>query len=508
MKLQLASIFGEHMILQRHKPIHIFGRSAQNDQITVRLADMEKSVSCKDGEWEVTFDALEAAEKISLCVSSLLTDEKICFDDVAVGEVWLGGGQSNMEFLMRYDVELERTLKLDDDPLLRCYTAPQTAFIGSAEIDPFGLQGFWRRFTREEDRKNFSAVGAYMGMCLREKLHVPVGIISCNWGGSPACAWTAREDIENTPELRPILNWEENYMKEVDWPRYIPASEKRIIQSQEQLDFNERFMMGEDMSEFFKNFDPSLLPKVDFAPFNLGPRCVVRPAGLYENMLCKIAPYGIAGFMWYQGEDDDAREFQDFYDVSMATLIQSWRKLWKQDLPFYQIELAPFRGIGPTGAKKYDLMRHKQAKAASLLNDVYDICILDAGEEFNIHPRHKRIVGERLARSVLKHSYGDDSYIGESPRAVAVEKEGGEIIILFSNAGKGLEAKGDLKKYLLVKDNDVCLDYEYRLNNNRLILNGDFENKTLRTEYCEMNYCEAVLYNSDGEPAYGFTMEV
>ena len=508
MKLKVASIFTEYMVLQRNKPITIWGRSAKDDTIEVKLADKQKTTIAEDGQWSITFDPLEACDEISLSVHSSITGENISFNHIAVGDVFLAGGQSNMEFLMKYDIDFEETAKTENDALLRCYTAPQSAFIGAEEIDPYGNSGFWRRWILKEERQYFTAVATYMGMKLREKLNIPIGIISCNWGGSPACAWTAREDLENTAELKPILDWEEKFLKETDWPRYIPASEKRIIQTKEEIAFNDRFMMGEDMSEFIKNFDPSVLPKVDFAPFNLGPRCVVRPSGLYENMLCKIAPYGIKAFLWYQGEDDDARDFVDFYDVSMITLIKSWRKLWKEDLPFYQIELAPFRGIGPTAAKRYPVMRHQQAKAAASLNDVYDLCILDAGEEYNIHPRHKKIVGERLSRSVLKHSYGFDEYIGDSPRALSFDKQGDTITILFSHTGKGLECKGDLKKYLLVTHQGKELDYTAEIKNNRLILKGPFHDKTVRIEFCESNYCVDPLFNSDNDPVFAFTAEV
>ena len=424
MKLQPAMIFGEHMVLQRGKQIRVWGRSCDEDRVTVKLHEQVKTVYCRAGEWCAVFEPEEANEKTSLEISSSLTGERICFEDVAIGEVWRGGGQSNMEFLMKYDYDFEETRRGRRDPLLRQFTYPQAAYAGFLELDPCKDTGFWRVWDREEDRKFFSAVPAYMGMILREKLDVPVGIISCNWGGSPASAWTPKEVLEADPVFEPILSFHEKAAAEIDYPKYYQASDVRQpLPTSEQIAFNDRFMMGEDMSEFFKNFDPSKLPKMDFGPFMPGPRSTIRPGGLYENMLCKVAPYALRGFLWYQGEDDDARDWVDFYDSSMVALINSWRKLWKEELPFYQIELAPFRGVGMTAAKRYHIMRQKQAHAAELLKGVYDVCILDAGEEFNIHPRHKKMVGERLAHIVLKHSYGDDSLTADAlPIASAAGK--------------------------------------------------------------------------------------
>ena len=146
--------------------------------------------------------------------------------------------------------------------------------------------------------------------------------------------------------------------------------------------------------------------------------------------------------------------------------------------------------------------------ASKALPEVFEVCILDAGEEYNIHPRHKKIVGERLSRSVLKHSYGFDEYIGDSPRALSFDKQGDTITILFSHTGKGLECKGDLKKYLLVTHQGKELDYTAEIKNNRLILKGPFHDKTVRIEFCESNYCVDPLFNSDNDPVFAFTAEV
>lgn len=509
MKLQPALIFGEHMVLQRGKEIRIWGRSCDEDRVTVKLHDQVKTAYCRHGDWSVVFEPEEANEKTVLEISSSLTGEKICFEDVAIGEVWLGGGQSNMEFLMKYDYDFEETKRTRKDPLLRQFTYPQAAYAGFMELDPCKDTGFWRIWDREEDRKFFSAVPTYMGMVLREKLNVPVGIISCNWGGSPASAWTPKEVLKADPVFAPILAFHENASKDIDYPKYYAASDVRQpLPSKQQQDFNDRFMMGEDMSEFFKNFDPSKLPKMDFGPFMPGPRSTIRPGGLYENMLCKVAPYALRGFLWYQGEDDDARDWVDFYDSSMVALINSWRELWKEELPFYQIELAPFRGIGMTAAKRYHVMREKQAKAAASLKDVYDVCILDAGEEFNIHPRHKKMVGERLSHIVLKHSYGDESVTADCPRFVYCKRGKEEIVLQFTDVAQGLFVTSDLKPCLTVTSDHKVLDYEYECEGDSLILKGNFEGKDLKIDFLQMNYCIDPLYNSEGSPAYGFSVEV
>ncbi|MBO7676400.1 MAG: hypothetical protein J6S49_02680 [Erysipelotrichaceae bacterium] len=508
MKLQPALIFGEGMVLQRDKEIKIWGTSINNDTVTVRLNDQCVSTVAEKGNWSITLNPEKACNKTSLEISSSRSGEKIVFNDVAIGEVWLAGGQSNMEFLMKYDIDYPETSKNEDDELLRCFTYPQTNFPGNMEINDFPEAGFWRKWIKEEDRRYFSAVAAYMGMVLRKKLDVPVGIISCNWGGTPVAAWTSREDLEKVEKLKPILDWHKQALDSTDWRKYITASEvKTPDPTPEQQAFNDKFMMGEFGKEFFENFDPSTMPVLDYAPYAPGPRSVVRPAGLYENMLNKVAPYAIRGFIWYQGEDDDARDWVDFYDVSMITMIKSWRKLWNEELPFYQIELAPFGGIGATAAKRYNDLRHKQEKAAAALPDVYDVCILDAGEEYNIHPRHKKIVGERLARIVMKHTYGDRSLVADCPRIIRAERK--ECIeISFDNTADGLIIKGDLNDDLKVSYDGKPLEFKAEVDKDKLIISTDMSKEKIKVEYCEANYCIASLYNTEGNPVYGFTCEV
>ena len=509
MKLNPASLFGEHMILQRDSDIKIWGTGAENDTVTVELNDQKVSAPVINGEWIVTLKPEQACFRTAISISSLITEETITFHDVAIGEVWLATGQSNMEFLMKYDYDLPQTKELPDDEYLRCYTTPQSAYLGFLELDSKPAQGFWRKWTSYDNRINFSAVAAYMGMILRKKLNVPVGIISCNWGGTPVAAWTAMEDLKANPALQPILKWHQDACDSTDWEKYMTASNVRPAPiSPQQQRFNDRFMMGEDMSEFFKNFDPSKLPKVDYAPYNPGPRSIVRPAGLYENMLKKTAPYAIKGVIWYQGEDDDARDWVDFYDESMKTMVASWRKLWGWQFPFFQVELAPFRGVGITGAKKYDVLRHKQHKAADETADMYDVCILDAGEEFNIHPRHKKIVGERLGRMVMKHVYGDDSLTADCPIATKAIRVGNTVCISFENAAEGLTVKGDLKQQLKLYVNGQETDYQYSVEADKLILTGEFDKQLVTVKYCEANYCPAVVFNSEGDPVFGFTYEV
>ena len=506
MKLKPAMMFQEHMVLQSNKVIPIWGTGVNNDEISICLNGINKKTLVNNGDWYVEFEPMNPTFNTTLTISSKKTNEILKINDVAIGEVILAGGQSNMEFLMKYDYNFEEVKTYKNDHDLRYFCYPQTSYIGFLEKEPVGDWGYWRTFEDEEDRGMFSAVGAYAGIKLREELNVPIGIISCNWGGTPATAWIAMEDIINNPKLKPVLDWQENANNNTKWESYIKTAFERLPQqSPEQKAFMDSFMMGKDLSEFLKDGPPPMDPSI-YNSYLPGPLSCIRPAGLYDLMLSKIAPYPISSVIWWQGEDDDARDWVDFYDESMNTLIKSWRKLWKEELPFFQIELAPFRGRGVTGAKKYDVLRHKQYQATSTLNKAYDICILDAGEEYNIHPRHKKIVGNRVGNMLLQHVYNKEMY-ADSPIFKKAKRNNNRIEISFNNTYGEIKITDKIKNYLLVKENENIVNYEVYVENDILVLEGKFTNK-INIEYCESNYCEASIFNKQNNPVFGFKVEI
>ncbi len=510
MKLQLAPVFTEFAVLQRGKKIPVWGKSADGDSVTVRLGKEEKTVSCVKGNWCAEFAPLEACEKIELSVSSRKTGEKLRLENLAVGEVWLAGGQSNMEFPVRYDAGLKELLETEDDPYLRFFNYPQTPFIGFWEKENNLNDGFWRKWEEAEDRKFFSAVGCYMGLILRKTLKVPVGILGCNWGGTPASAWCALEDIEADEALKPILDWQKEAEEKCDWPAYIKSSEEPTPpQDPKMAELFEKMMMGEDISSFFENGMPDMGERPVYNTYMPGPRAAVRPAGIYNTMLKNIAPYGLAGFIWYQGEDDDAKNWIDFYDRSMIAMITSWRKLWAEKLPFLQVELAPFEGRGFNAAHDYARMRLKQHEAEKSLEDVYDICILDVGEAQNIHPRQKSKVGRRLAHIALKHVYHASDLEADNPRLVNAVRGERTIVLSFSHTAEGLHEEGNIRDVLKVTSEGKDVECEITVSEENVILEGAFSQYgKIRVEYCQFNYCRAVLFNSEDNPVFGFVLEV
>ena len=512
MKLRLPEIFGEGMVLQRGKRIPVFGKSVKADHITAVLGDcvMETDAG-DDGCFCVDFPAMEAQERTGLCVKSGITGEQIAFSDVAIGEVFLCGGQSNMEFLMKYDTGAEEEYRSPVDPDLRMFTCPQVNFDGAEALTDCSEWGFWRRWDSRGNKAMFGAIPAYMGKILRKELGVPVGMIACNWGGTPAAAWASIEEIQSTPAMKPVLDWHEEVLSALDWRPYFEASEKPVPPVPPEMKARlDRMMMGEGLKEFIEMMakNPEPMPMPVYSAYVPGPRAAIRPAGLYDTMLKKVAPYALAGFLWYQGEDDDYRDWQEFYGESMKAVIRSWRKLWNEELPFYQVDLAPFGGRGRTAAKKYPLLRALQHQSSMEMPNAKDICIMDLGDDINIHFRDKKKAGERLARLALRYIYGKDVK-ADSPEFDTALREKERLVLHFADAGEGIvidRSVGDTENALLVCADGTAVEPEILTEGAFVILSDPAfsEAKEITVSYAEQNYCRGFLFDTEGLPVFPF----
>jgi len=217
--LELAPVFGDHMVLQREKPVRVWGRAPQAVEVRVEFAGQNVTgQSNADGSWSVTLAPLLAHEAGRELRVSAAGAERV-LTDVLVGEVWLLGGQSNMEMPLwwRTDGHLnapETRLTLGvDHPWLRVMTIPQRStrhpqeWFPESAVDGDGvptLRWFESR-SRDPAISGFSALGYYMALELREATGVPVGLIDTSWGGTIAAAWNSRDQLAAIPAAREFV---------------------------------------------------------------------------------------------------------------------------------------------------------------------------------------------------------------------------------------------------------------------------------------------------------------
>ena len=492
-------MFQDGMVLQRDKRISIWGTADPGADVRVVMQDMEENTSAgRDGKWAVCCGPFRTSFKEDMFISS--GTECIWIHDVAVGEVWLAGGQSNMEFPMRFDEHLVAE-KDNQDSFIRFFDYPEVAYTGQIEEADYSRNyGFWR-FCEPDQLERFSAVGYYFAKKIRQQYDVPIGIIGCNWGGTPACAWMSEEAICSCGGK----TWIEDYqsaIRNLDMDKY--ASEFRSNPWNYKTD-----LAADPMFEILEIGYPSevILKKVDEAGLNdaltpaMGPYSERRPAGLYHSMLCEVAPYGIRGVIWYQGEADD--EKAEIYHRMFPALIQCWRDLWQEDLPFLFVQLAPFGHWLACRGTRYPEIRAAQQWTADHVRNTAMAVISDSGSEWDIHPKNKQPVGERLALLAEHYVYGED-ILCEAPGMTEITVGKGIITLFFEHAGEGLQLQEKRLDSLEIYQGGYPVDYDSCVaSGNTVLISGNKIRPDLPTEvrlgwtaYHRMN-----LKNSAGIPA-------
>ena len=288
-------------------------------------------------------------------------------------------------------------------PDLRLFQVP---LVSKAEPQE-DVNASWR-ISASGNVSTFSAVAYYFGVNLQETLGVPVGLIQTAWGGTRAEAWTSPEMMASVEELKPILDaWAERvaaYDGEAAKSRYEAALER-----------------WQETKQGRKPV-PAAHPRYDRH----------HPSNLYNAMIAPLAPYGIRGAIWYQGESNASRAYQ--YRTLMPSMIQSWRDTWGQgDFPFYQVQLANFREIANEPVESdWAELREAQFMATEALPNVGAACITDIGAAKDIHPKNKQDVGKRLARLALVDIYDRaGTIVRNGPTYKSMSVEGNKVTVTF-----------------------------------------------------------------------------
>ena len=504
--LKTAKIFQNGMTLQRGKEVCVWGQSDSRTTVNVEIQGQRgSSVAGEDGVWSVMIPALQASEGE---VMRIFTEtEQLQYEDVAIGEVWVAGGQSNMEFWMRYEKYKEEAMKELPKNRLRFYDVSEISYDGQIEEFDYSRQAICRKATNE-DLEYFSAVGYYFQKELELALDVPVAIIGCNWGGTVACAWMNPETVKKVGPA-----WMEEYENQVaklDMEEYWKKQHGNPMNDRGNMfaDPFTEFVLPKTRSEeevqaFFTQFANSM----DLQEYLsiMMPQSI--PGSLYEHMVKTIAPYGISGFLWYQGESDDETPGMNvFYKDMLSGLISDWRTLWGDDtLPFMVVQLPGFEKWMDNDRKnEYPIIRQCQQDTADTVANVHLCSISDAGEQIDIHPKNKKVVGERMALLARKYAYGED-ILADAPRMESVARKKNIVTITWNNAGDGIVVKGDKVEGLHVFAGEEEKAYSFTVEGNKLVLQMEqVEDEPLQVKFARTSWYQVNLYNSVGIPAIPF----
>ena len=226
------------------------------------------------------------------------------------------------------------------------------------------------------------------------------------------------------------------------------------------------------------------------------------PGGLYHGMVAPLAPFGIKGVLWYQGEGNAG---QPAYAQELTALIRDWRATFGQgDFPFYLVQLA---GFGPLpvlpGKSSWAVTREIQARVARTVPNSGLAVAIDRGEVYDIHPPNKRDVAERLAAVVLAKTYRMDVPC-EGPTYRAMQVEGGSIRIVFDHAA-GLKSLGSGPAGFAVAGADRRFVWaQARLDSESVVVSAPEVKAPLAVRYGWGDNALCNLYNRADLPAVPF----
>jgi len=411
MKLQLNSFQSDGFVIQHGVPYPIRGRGDPGRHIEVIYKNQRVIATVSaDGSWVAWLDPMEYGGPEGLLVSS--GTDKITISNVCVGDVWICAGQSNMEMALRGADNGITDATCANDSLLRMLKIPATVvekplLESNANIN-------WNEAIPDVSA-DFSAIGYYFGEHLRKHINIPIGLVQCAVGNTPAESWVPYRVLISDPDYKMII---ERYKQSIAvYPDPEGIYEKAFAKWDKEADQAER--EGRPI--------PGAHPKL------IGPGHPWTPAGLYYGMIYPLLFFPIKGVIWYQGAAAPERAYQ--YRKLFHSLIRAWRQDWKQgDFPFLYLQEANF---GPRreepGEHSWAELREAQAMALIEPNTAMGVAI-DVGEEKNIHPVRKKPLGERLGMAARIVAYNEKSLQGLSPFYQRMKVEGNKIRVWFAPA--------------------------------------------------------------------------
>jgi len=445
-EITLPAIFNDHMVLQRGVGLPVWGISSPGKTVTISIHGQTTTVVADEaGKWMASLDPMSAGGPYDMNITA--DAQTRILTDVYVGEVWLCSGQSNMDMRLNKVADGQAEVANADHPGLRLFRV-ERAMSDDPQDD---IEGIWSPCT-PESAKNFSAVAYFMGRELQHELNVPIGLIHCAYGGTPAEAWTSREAIEAQPELISI------------------AEKHRAKQPGIELDRHDPYV-------------------------------------LYNAMLRPLIPYAIRGTTWYQGESNTLRSKQ--YEAVLTTMIQDWRTRWQYpDMPFGIVQLTSY--VTPPRVPRMDTswpeLRESQLKVAQKLAKTGLIVTIDIGNPTDVHPLNKQDIGHRLALWALDTVY-DKDIVSSGPVFRSAEIQGNQIILSFDHVGSGLAARGgsEFRGFVIAGPDKKFRWAKARIDGDRLIVTEARVNEPLAVRYAwDANPDWANLINADGLPASPF----
>lgn len=506
-KFKVASVFSSNMVLQRNKPIAVFGEGKDgktvkaiiNYNVDGEALSAEAEAVVSGGKWILYLPEMKENTGCTMLVSDGENSKE--FTNIAIGEVWFCGGQSNMELELQNMAGGAEHLA-NDNPNVRFYYTQKNGFMDETFFTNEAMM-VWKEFDSEA-AKCWSAVGYLFGKQLSEALGVTVGLIGCNWGGTSASAWMSEEYLASDPDTNTYL---EDYYKAIEGKN----EEQQIKEYDAYLAYEAEW--NKKQAECYeKNPDISWDEVQEICgpcqwPGPMGCKNPFRPNGLYKTMVNRVTPYSMRGWLYYQGESDDHKPA--YYNKLLTLLIKQWRDDWKdEEMPFLFVQLPGHQYSADPDYKHWCLIREAQAEVAENVYNTGMAVIIDAGEFNEIHPKDKVPVADRLYRQAMYKVYGKMSpWEAESPSYAGFIVEDDHVMVSFKNEDMGLVSKMDeIVGFELAGADMIYHEAKAEIVGKKVLVSCDKVSKPVAVRYLWTNYPKkgVALYSKSGLPVAPF----
>jgi sialate O-acetylesterase len=414
--VELPGLISDHMMLQRDAPVRIFGKADPGESVTVSFRGQKvRATADSIGKWEAWLAPMEPASPAEMTIEGR---NSLRIADVLVGDVWIGSGQSNMQWSVQQSNNPEQEIASAKHPQIRLFYVPRkTSPVPVEDVDAKWV------VCSPETVKEFSAVLYYFGRELHQNLKVPMGLIHSSWGGTPIVSWISGPSLTSQPQLAPMLTFWADQIA-----RY-PVNHARY---------------EHNLKKWTESGSKERRPQPP-----LGPGHHHEPSTLYNAMIAPLTGYTIKGAIWYQGESEAGRGQGHLYDEALMTMVQDWRRAFGQgDFPFFWVQLANYANAAKNG--HWMRVQEGQAKATALAHTGMAV-INDIGAADDIHPRNKQDVGKRLALLARHVAYGQRGFVYSGPIYRQTTREGNQYRVWFKQA-EGLKTRdgGPLKGFTAI----------------------------------------------------------
>jgi sialate O-acetylesterase len=472
-EVTLPSLLADHMVVQRGLPVHVWGKAAEHEGVSVTFRGETQSTTADDlGRWSLYLSPGEAGGPFQIVVKAANT---IHLNDILVGDVWVASGQSNMEFPMKELANPDIEIAAAQFPKIRIFRVEhRPSDYPRADVEA----KTWAACTSENVAES-SAVAYYFARDIHQKINIPIGLIETYWGGTAAESWTSLHTLSADASLMPVF---------AERAKMVDERESVLMrQALEELDYQKAVeeAKAEGKPAPWRKWHP------DFSAW--------APAALFNGMIAPLTPFGIRGVIWYQGEANSGPR-APLYAHLFQTMISDWRRAWDEgDFPFLFVQIANWN-TEPDG--RWPEVRDAQRQALALRNTGMAVTI-DIGDPVDIHPKNKLDVGLRLARAARAISYGE-KLEWSGPLYRQLTREDHALRVWFDHAA-GLTAKGGpLVGFEVAGADGKYVAADAKIDGLSVIVSNSAVPEPVSVRYAWAPNPACNLYNREGLPASPF----